>query len=189
MEIIETTNPAAGASVPGTTPAAVADESMEQGDQYLANVASETIPLGDFIREFGQGLLEQVRMQHPPVYQQVLDKETPVWWQRQQILNSLRRKPFEQQAEAVQAIVKLLVDKDEPAAVLNAEMGTGKTMMAICAAAVMQRSHPRTLVISPPHLVYKWRREILETVPNARVWVLNGPDTLRKMNRTGFGGG
>jgi len=92
MEIIETTNPAAGASVPGTTPAAVADESMEQGDQYLANVASETIPLGDFIREFGQGLLEQVRMQHPPVYQQVLDKETPVWWQRHQILNSLRRK-------------------------------------------------------------------------------------------------
>jgi SNF2 family DNA or RNA helicase len=50
-------------------------------------------------------------------------------------------------------------------------MGTGKTMMAICAAAVMQQSHPRTLVISPPHLVYKWRREILETVPHARVWV------------------
>jgi hypothetical protein len=39
----------------------------------------------------------------------------------------------------------------------------------------------RTLVISPPHLVYKWRREILETVPDARVWVLNGPDTLVKL--------
>ncbi|EMM6572559.1 DEAD/DEAH box helicase, partial [Pseudomonas aeruginosa] len=39
----------------------------------------------------------------------------------------------------------------------------------------------RTLVVSPPHLVYKWRREILETIPAARVWVLNGPDTLLKL--------
>lgn len=37
------------------------------------------------------------------------------------------------------------------------------------------------MVISPPHLVYKWRREIKETVPGARVWILNGPDTLRKL--------
>ncbi|RTU53114.1 DEAD/DEAH box helicase, partial [Pseudomonas aeruginosa] len=35
--------------------------------------------------------------------------------------------------------------------------------------------------VSPPHLVYKWRREILETIPAARVWVLNGPDTLLKL--------
>ncbi|HHK0275633.1 TPA: helicase-related protein, partial [Pseudomonas aeruginosa] len=35
--------------------------------------------------------------------------------------------------------------------------------------------------VSPPHLVYKWRREILETIPGARVWVLNGPDTLLKL--------
>ncbi|ERX28360.1 hypothetical protein Q011_05869, partial [Pseudomonas aeruginosa 6077] len=27
----------------------------------------------------------------------------------------------------------------------------------------------------------KWRREILETIPAARVWVLNGPDTLLKL--------
>jgi hypothetical protein len=36
-------------------------------------------------------------------------------------------------------------------------------------------------VVCPPHLVYKWRREIKQTVPNARVWVLNGPDTLKKL--------
>jgi hypothetical protein len=30
-------------------------------------------------------------------------------------------------------------------------------------------------------LVYKWRREIKATIPNARVWILNGPDTLRKL--------
>ncbi|KSP20100.1 DEAD/DEAH box helicase, partial [Pseudomonas aeruginosa] len=66
--------------------------------------------------------------------------------------------------------------------IINAEMGTGKTMMAIAVAAVMHAAgYRRTLVVSPPHLVYKWRREILETIPAARVWVLNGPDTLLKL--------
>jgi hypothetical protein len=76
----------------------------------------------------------------------------------------------------------LLVDAGEDAAIINAEMGTGKTMMAIALAAVLRtEGFRRTLVISPPHLVYKWRREILETAPKARVWVLNGPDTLRQL--------
>ncbi len=75
-----------------------------------------------------------------------------------------------------------MLDRNEQAGIINAEMGTGKTMMAIAVAAVMHAAgYRRTLVISPPHLVYKWRREILETIPAARVWVLNGPDTLLKL--------
>jgi hypothetical protein len=76
----------------------------------------------------------------------------------------------------------LLFDENDPAGIINAEMGTGKTMMAIAAAAVAHaEGYQRSLVICPPHLVYKWRREIKQTVPNARVWVLNGPDTLKKL--------
>ncbi|RTR50211.1 DEAD/DEAH box helicase, partial [Pseudomonas aeruginosa] len=79
-------------------------------------------------------------------------------------------------------ITALLLDRHEQAGIINAEMGTGKTMMAIAVAAVMHAAgYRRTLVVSPPHLVYKWRREILETIPAARVWVLNGPDTLLKL--------
>ncbi|WP_284427452.1 DEAD/DEAH box helicase [Acidovorax sp. SUPP1855] len=137
--------------------------------------------LANFIEEFGDGLLAQVRSQNPPIYDPARDEGQGAWQARQSILDSLKRKPFKAQADAVHATVKLLVDHDQPAAVINAEMGTGKTMMAICAAALLQRTHPRTLVISPPHLVYKWRREIRETVPDAKVWVLNGPDTLRKL--------
>ena len=140
-----------------------------------------SMTLASFIEHFGDGLLEQVRRQNPPVYDPQLDKLQPIWHARQAVLDNLKRKPFEAQADAVHAVVKLLLDHNEPAAVLNADMGTGKTMMAICAAALMQRTHPRTLVISPPHLVYKWRREILNTVPDAKVWILNGPDTLRKL--------
>src|SRR5690606_12055664 len=61
-------------------------------------------------------------------------------------------------------------------------MGCGKTCIGIAVAAVLNaEGYRRTLVLSPPHLVYKWRREILETVPKAKVWVLNGPDTLVKL--------
>jgi hypothetical protein len=142
---------------------------------------SNQMSLATFIDEFGEGLLSQVRSQNPAVFDVDVDQSTPAYVQRQAVLQSLKRQPFPAQANAVQAVVKLLVDHHQPAAVINAEMGTGKTMMAICAAAILQRSHPRTLVISPPHLVYKWRREILETVPGAKVWILNGPDTLRKL--------
>ncbi|KQP15197.1 DEAD/DEAH box helicase [Pseudorhodoferax sp. Leaf267] len=147
----------------------------------MDGVIGETIALGDFMRSFGASMLEQVKASNPPVYLTVQDQQLEIWHRRQAIMAALKRKPFPAQSEAVQAISKLLLDRNEPAVVLNAEMGSGKTMMAICAAAVVQQHHPRTLIVSPPHLVYKWRREIMETVPSAKVWVLNGPDTLRKL--------
>lgn len=68
------------------------------------------------------------------------------------------------------------------AAIVNGEMGCGKTTVGIATAAVLNaEGYRRTLVLSPPHLVYKWRREIQETVAGAKVWVLNGPDTLVKL--------
>jgi SNF2 family DNA or RNA helicase len=151
-------------------------ETGEEGAEF-----GDNMKLADFIDEFGEGLLSQVKSQNPAVYDPEIDEGTALHQQRQTIMDGLKRRPFKAQADAVQAAVKLLVDHNQPSVVINAEMGTGKTMMAICAAAVMQASHPRTIIIAPPHLVYKWRREILETVPGAKVWVLNGPDTLRKL--------
>ena len=134
------------------------------------------MPLTRFIEEFGDGLLDAVQSQNPAVYSSRPDPH------RDLAMAGLLRKPFPAQRDVVQAVTRLLVDENQPAAVINAEMGTGKTMMAIAAAAVMHREgYGRSLVIVPPHLVYKWRREIRETVPEARVWILNGPDTLRKL--------
>jgi hypothetical protein len=132
---------------------------------------SNVIPLHDFISDFGDGLLEAVSQQSPPLYE---NNPNP---RRAAIMNALKRRPFDKQQDRVQAVIKLLVDQGEKAAVINSGMGTGKTMMAISAAAVMHaEGYHRHLVISPPHLVYKWRREILETVEGARAWVLNGPE-------------
>ena len=145
---------------------------VAEGDKGNASV----IPLADFLADFGDGLLEAVSKQNPPVYDGTSNER------RDAVMEGLLRKPYPAQRDAVQALTALLLDHGEPAGVLNAEMGTGKTIMAIALAAVMQEAgYQRTLVISPPHLVYKWRREILETVENARVVVLNGSDTLRKL--------
>ena len=73
------------------------------------------------------------------------------------------------------AVTRLLIDEGRPAAVINGEMGTGKTMMGIAAAVTLHHAgYPRCYDL-PPHLVYKWRREILTDGAWAKVWVLNGP--------------
>lgn len=149
----------------------IADETVNL-DESIQN----QIPLNQFIQDFGEGLMAAVANQNPPIYD---GSPNPGW---EAVMDNLNRQPFQAQRERIQAVCKLLLDDGASAAVLNGEMGTGKTMMGIAAAAVMYGyGYRRTLVIAPPHLVYKWRREILETITNARVWVLNGPDTLRQL--------
>src|SRR3546814_14038306 len=98
------------------------------------------------------------------------------------LLAALKRKLFPAQADVVHAVTELLVDRGERAAIVNGEMGCGKTTVGIATAAMLNaEGYSRTLVLSPPHLVYKWRREIQETVAGAKVWVPNGLDTLVKL--------
>lgn len=146
------------------------------GDAPGQHASEQIIALSDFIRQFGDGLLGAVQDQNPPVYQDSGNRDWDV------LLDGLLRKPFDAQREVVHAICELLIGSGESGSVINGEMGTGKTLMGIATAAVLHsEGFVRTLVISPPHLVYKWRREIIQTVPRARVWILNGPDTLRKL--------
>lgn len=143
-------------------------------------ISSESAPLAwsltDFVSEFGEDLLDSLNRTNPPVY---AGNPRP---HRVQVLSGLKRTLFPAQAEVVHAVSELLVNRGERASIVNGEMGCGKTVIGIALAAVLHaEGYRRTLVLSPPHLVYKWRREILETIPGARVWVLNGPDTLLKL--------
>lgn len=134
------------------------------------------LSLNQFLADFGESLFKAVTEQNQPIYQ------GQTYSNVETTLNQLDRQLFPAQREVVRAVNQLLMQENLPAAIINAEMGTGKTMMAIASAAACHaQGLQRALVLSPPHLVYKWRREILKTIPNARVWILNGTDTLNKL--------
>lgn len=154
----------------------ICSETAAQGD-LLDNASSPLdISLQDFVSEFGDELLDSLNRANPPVYTGQARAH------RQATLAGLKRQLFPAQADVVHAITELLVDRGERAAIVNGEMGCGKTTVGIATAAVLKaEGYRRTLVLSPPHLVYKWRREIQETMAGAKVWVLNGPDTLVKL--------
>ena len=115
-------------------------------DLSQVSVSPLAIGLTEFIDEFGDELLDSLNRSNPPVYSGSINEA------HQRVMSELKRQPFPAQADVVQAVAALLLDRNEQAAVINAEMGTGKTMMAIAVAAVMHSAgYRRTLVVSPPH--------------------------------------
>ena len=70
------------------------------------------------------------------------------------------------------------------AAAVIAECGTGKTLMALSALHVHSAGRPYTaLVMAPPNIVGKWCREVLITIPGARVFMIDGlrtPGTIER---------
>ncbi len=147
-----------------------------QGDLLEAAESPLTLSLQDFVSEFGDELLDSLNRANPPVYTGQARAH------RHTVVAGLKRQLFAAQADVVHAVAELLIDRGERAAIVNGEMGCGKTTVGIATAAVLNaEGYRRTLVLCPPHLVYKWRREIQETVAGAKVWVLNGPDTLVKL--------
>ncbi|HOV88327.1 MAG TPA: DEAD/DEAH box helicase [Syntrophobacteraceae bacterium] len=90
-------------------------------------------------------------------------------------MNTLKRAPFPKQAETVLALLKGFKKDGTKGLFLTAEMGTGKTLMAIAVSFILCPPRSRTLVMCPGHLVRKWIREIEETIPHAKTVNLNGP--------------
>ena len=94
-------------------------------------------------------------------------------------LNSLLRSPLPAQALAITGLAKYL--KTARAARIVAECGAGKTFMSLGTIHVHAGDKPYiSLVMCPPHIVHKWAREALLTVPGARTFIIedlrNGGD-------------
>ena len=94
-------------------------------------------------------------------------------------LRTLLRTPLPAQALAITGLAKYL--KQARSAKIVAECGAGKTFMALGTMHVHAGTKPYTgLVMCPPHIVHKWAREALLTVPNARAFLIedlrNGGD-------------
>ena len=141
-------------------------------------MSTENVTLKDFMVEFGDILAERVVQKLKPVYsptnEDEFDRET------EKICSKLLRRLFPKQLSAVKALSRAIYREDARCVFLTAEMGSGKTIMAI--ATVLRSPRPvRTIVVCPPHLVRKWAREIRETSEDALIFDINGKDVIRRL--------
>jgi len=112
----------------------------------------------DFIEEFRSVIVASVGRDSNPIYHPGTDRKKIY-----QLIKSLPRRPIASQVDAIGGIVQALRSRDS--AILVGEMGLGKTYISIAAADAL--GFTKVLVVCPPHLVGKWRREVKQTIPMA----------------------
>jgi SNF2 family DNA or RNA helicase len=114
--------------------------------------------LHEFIEEFRSVIVASVGRDSNPLYHPGTDRKKIY-----ALIKTLSRRPIASQIDAIGGIVQALGSRDS--AILVGEMGLGKTYISIAAAAALGLR--KVLVVCPPHLVNKWRREVKQTVPAA----------------------
>src|SRR5579863_10397177 len=121
--------------------------------------------ISSYLRVYGAELGERVLTQFPALHQ----PSDPAW----PGLKLLKRHPFPAQELAIMGTVKRWEVSRSAAAV--AECGTGKTLISLGSVFTHARGKPFTaLVMAPPQIVFKWAREIFQTLPRVRVFVIDG---------------
>ena len=123
--------------------------------------------LPDFINENKAALVEAVLGSLPPIFD----------GSRRDDLSMLRRRPIGAQADVIRAAATSL--RRHGCGIIVGETGAGKSYVA--AAAAYLAGHRRVIVVAPPHLVPKWCREILATVPDAMAAPVSSSGDLRRL--------
>ena len=124
--------------------------------------------LGGFIDTFKDAIARRVVESYPPLYRPSENGGT---------LPRLLRRPLGAQADAIRGAALSL--KAHRGTTVVGEMGTGKTFIG--AAAAYMAGFERVLIICPPHLVPKWKREIEQTVPGVRAAIVESITDLERL--------
>ena len=131
--------------------------------------------LGAFIDTFKEAIARRVVESYPPLYRPSENGHK---------LPRLLRKPLGAQEDAIKGAA-LSLEAHRGTTVVG-EMGTGKTFIA--AAAAHMAGFQRMLILCPPHLVPKWKREVEMTVPGARAVIVRSITDLERLRiSTGSG--
>ena len=111
--------------------------------------------LTGFIETFKEAIAQRVVESYPPLYRPSENGRK---------LPRLLRTPMGAQADAIRGAA-LSLEAHRGTTVVG-EMGTGKTFIG--AAAAHMAGFQKVLVLCPPHLTKKWKREVEQTVPFAQ---------------------
>ncbi len=124
--------------------------------------------LGGFIDTFKDAIAKRVVESYPPLYRPSENGGT---------LPRLLRRPLGAQADAIRGAALSL--KAHQGTTVVGEMGTGKSFIG--AAAAYMAGFERILIICPPHLVPKWKREVEMTVPGVRAAIVESITDLERL--------
>ena len=131
--------------------------------------------LAQFIDTYKEAIAQRVVESYPPLYRPSGNGHK---------LPRLLRSPLGAQADAIRGVTLSL--KAHQGTNLVGEMGTGKTFIA--ASAAHMAGFKRILVLVPPHLTRKWKREVEETIPNGRAVIVASITDLERLHLfTGLG--
>lgn len=119
--------------------------------------------LEGYLDTFADSLADNARKEYPPL-QSLTDELDPR-------LGELRRKPIGLQGHFITAGIKAFHSKQKRL-FLCGQMGTGKTYCGVAMAHLSAAKPYRAVVMSPSHIVPKWKREVSETVNDVTVKVI-----------------
>ena len=137
-----------------------------------------SISLKEFLDEYGESMAEKVTRELKVIHDPSSGNDETI----SNLLDELTKKPFPSQAQIIKACYKSMISGNK-AVYMVAEMGTGKTIMAIAVAYILHKLNglKRILIMCPPHLVLKWIQEIKESVPGVKITNLNRKNVIRKL--------
>lgn len=154
------------------------------GNPRLSNKITEGMNIADLLTWYSEALVGLLRQQFPALHNP--SDPTHVL-----PLPALNRTLYTVQTQAVQGLLKLLANGQNP--LLVGEVGTGKTTMALTTIASLSTQHyhqtikalealgfspkglkpvKRVLVMCPPHLLSTWEGQIKTVLPNAKIKIL-----------------
>jgi len=124
----------------------------------VVGMLGDVTDMNDYLKAYGKSLADGIKERAEPLF-----NPGDPWDEK---LYTLLKKPYQAQGDAIMGLSKLLQDYDS--AIVVGEMGCGKTLMGLSVPYVHENGGKptRTLVMCPGHLVGKWRREALETIPD-----------------------
>ncbi len=124
--------------------------------------------LSGFIDQFKEAIAKRVVESYPPLYR---PSENGLKLPR------LLRTPMGGQEDAIKGAALSL--QAHRGTTVVGEMGTGKTFIG--AAAAHAAGFRRVLILCPPHLTRKWKREVEDTVPGARAAIVTSITDLERL--------
>jgi SNF2 family DNA or RNA helicase len=119
----------------------------------------------DYLGTYGNELADRIKQNAEPLF-----SPGNQWNNR---LYALKKKPYQAQGDAIMGLSKLLQETNS--AIVVGEMGCGKSLIGASVPYVYENGGKpsRSLIMCPGHLVKKWQREVLETIPDSKARIIS----------------